>query len=225
MKNVISFSLWGESPIYWIGAKKNIELAQKFFPGWICRIYIDKKCDIKLIESIIAHNVEIILVEQINSFDGMFWRFFASEDPEVDIFLSRDCDSRFTNREIAALNQWISSNKDFHIIRDHPYHSVPILGGLWGSRNGLMRKIGLSNLIKDWGVFNRKGIDQDFLGDRVYPLVWDKAFEHSEFNLKFKGETNRFPTLRMNYEFVGDSFDENDNRHPAYWKIIKDFKL
>ena len=30
-----------------------------------------------------------------------------------------------------------------------------------------------------------------------------------------------FPTNRNNYEFVGDVFDENEQRHPDYWKIIK----
>jgi hypothetical protein len=47
--------------------------------------------------------------------------------------------------------------------------------------------------------------------------------EHSEFNLKFGGEIRPFPTIRNNYEYVGDVFDENDNRHPEYWKIIKRF--
>ena len=45
--------------------------------------------------------------------------------------------------------------------------------------------------------------------------------EHSEFNLRFGGEIKQFPTIRNNYEFVGDVFDENDVRHPDYWKIIK----
>ena len=45
--------------------------------------------------------------------------------------------------------------------------------------------------------------------------------EHSEFNLKFEGNIRQFPTIRSNYEFVGDVFDENDVRHPEYWKFIK----
>ena len=45
--------------------------------------------------------------------------------------------------------------------------------------------------------------------------------EHSEFNLRYGGETIPFPTIRNNYEYVGDIFDENDQRHPEYWKLIK----
>jgi len=45
----------------------------------------------------------------------MFWRFWAADDPEVGIMLSRDCDSRISDREIAAINEWLESDKDFHI--------------------------------------------------------------------------------------------------------------
>lgn len=221
MKNVISYSLWGNDPKYWVGAIRNIELAQKYYPGWKCRFYIDKNSKKELIDTIKGNNVEVVLVDSKGSFHGMFWRFCASEDPDVDVFLSRDCDSRLSDRELSAVNEWLESDKDFHIMRDHPYHTVPILGGMWGCRNGIMRKIGLSKMIESWNQYHRKGIDQDFLAICVYPLVVNISMEHSEFNLKFGGETRPFPTIRKNYEFVGDVFDENDIRHPDYWKIIK----
>lgn len=221
MKNVIAYSLWGEHPMYWIGAVRNIEQASKFFPGWTCRFYIDSSCDESLISSISDAGGEVILVDSKDSFHGMFWRFWAAEDPEVNIFLSRDCDSRFSPREIYAIKEWLNSEKDFHIMRDHPYHTVPILGGMWGCRNGLMSKIGLSKMIEQWNQFQRKGIDQDFLGSKVYPLVYQTSMEHSEFNLRFGGNIRPFPTIRKDYEFVGDVFDENDIRHPEYWTLIK----
>jgi hypothetical protein len=221
MKNIIAYSLWGDHPMYWVGALKNIEQVKKYFPGWICRFYIDDKSDENLVKTIKGDNVEVVLVNSKDSFHGMFWRFWASEDAEVDIFLSRDCDSRFSDREVAAIEEWLSSDKDFHIMRDHPYHTVPILGGMWGCRNGLMRKIELIKMIESWGQFQRKGIDQDFLGMGVYPLVVNNSMEHSEFNLRFGGEIRPFPTVRNNYEYVGDIFDQNDERHPEYWRIIK----
>ncbi len=220
-KNIVAFSLWGDHPMYWVGALRNIEQIKKYFPNWICRFYIDKNCKTELVDTIKGDNVEVVLVESKDNFHGMFWRFWASEDENVDIFLSRDCDSRFSNREILAIREWLKSDKDFHIMRDHPYHTVPILGGMWGCRNGLMRKIGLSNLIENWGKYERKGIDQDFLGQVIYPLVKDTSMEHSEFNLRFGGEIKPFPHIRKNYEYVGDIFDENDIRHPEYWKLIK----
>ena len=221
MKNIVAYSLWGEHPMYWVGALRNIEQVKEYFPHWICRFYIDKECNQDLIDTIKGDNVEVILVDSKDSFHGMFWRFWASEDENVDIFLSRDCDSRFSNREVVAIKEWLESDKDFHIMRDHPYHTVPILGGMWGCRNGIMRKIGLIKMIESWNQFQRKGIDQDFLGRCVYPLVIDNSIEHSEFGLKFGGNIRQFPTIRSNYEFVGDVFDEHEQRHPDYWKFIK----
>lgn len=222
--NVISFSLWGEDPMYWIGAIKNIELAKIYYPNFICRFYIDDSSRIDLIESIKGDNVQTILVKSKDSFHGMFWRFWASEDKDVDIFLSRDCDSRISEREVIAVNEWLKSDKDFHIMRDHPYHTVPILGGMWGCRNGLMRNIELIKMIENWNQFQSKGIDQDFLGRCVYPLVINNSIEHSEFNLRFGGEIKPFPSIRNDYEFVGDVFDENNVRHAEYCKIIKKYE-
>ena len=221
MKNVVAYSLWGNDMIYWTGAIRNIELVNKFYPGFVSRFYIDKNSKQSLIDTIVGDNVEVVLVDSKDSFHGMFWRFWASEDPDVDIFLSRDCDSRISNREVSAINEWLNSDKDFHIMRDHPYHTVPILGGMWGCRNGILRNIKISKQIENWNKFGRKGIDQDFLGQVIYPYVRPKSMEHSEFGLKYGGDIRPFPTERIDYEFVGDVFDENDIRHPDYWKIIK----
>jgi hypothetical protein len=220
MKNVVAFSLWGDHPMYWVGAVRNIELVNKFYPGFTSRFYIDKTSKQSLIDTIVGDNVEVVLVDSKAAFHGMFWRFWAAEDKDVNIFLSRDCDSRISQREASAVNEWLQSNKDFHIMRDHPYHTVPILGGMWGSRNGLMRRLQITKQIDNWNVFGVKGNDQDFLGQIIYPSVISTSMEHAEFGLRYGGEIRNFPTRRRNYEFVGDVFDELDVRHPDYWKSI-----
>ena len=233
MKNVVAYSLWGDKPIYWIGALRNIELVSKYLPGWICRFYIDKTCNKELIDSIKGDNVEVILMDRdtysyVNiserfNHPGLFWRFLPLVDDDINILLSRDCDSRISKREINAINEWLSSDKDFHIMRDHPHHQVPILAGMWGCRNKILKNI--NDLLKMWSVHRNKGIynaeDQDFLGQIVYPIVKNKAMEHSEFNISYGCEIKPFTSVRKDYEFVGDVFDENDTRHPDYWKIIQ----
>lgn len=220
--------------MYWIGALRNIELAKVYYPSWICRFYVDKNSKKDLIETLKGDNVEVVFVNPNVSNDnpyyhhGMFWRFNSAVDEDVDIFLSRDCDSRISDREVSAVNEWLNSDKDFHIMRDHPYHAVPILGGMWGCRRGIMKEIGLLDKINQWCSNVRSsysaGIDQEFLREIVYPLIKDKSMEHSEFNLKHGSEIRNFPCIRKDYEFVGDVFDENDVRHPEYWKIIKKYE-
>ena len=68
MKNVIAYSLWGDAPMYWVGALENIKLAKIYFPGWICRFYIDKNCEQSLIDTIVGDNVEIVLIDPNQSF-------------------------------------------------------------------------------------------------------------------------------------------------------------
>lgn len=234
MKNIFVYALWGQDDLYWIGAKKNIELVNKHFPDFHIRFYIDKNCDKSLIDSLKGNNVEIVILESKNylyknlseKFDnnGLFWRFIPLSESDVDIVISRDCDSRISEREISAIKEWLKSDKDFHIMRDHPYHRVPILAGMWGARRGILNNI--KELLEFWQSYNRKGVfnaeDQDFLGQIVYPIVKDKSIEHSEFGINYGNKIYNFPTERINYEFVGDVFDINENRHPDYWKIIKE---
>ena len=53
---------------------------------------------------------------------------------KVDIILSRDLDSRFSARELAAVVEWRkTSNHSIHSMRDHPSHHAPLLAAAWGT--------------------------------------------------------------------------------------------
>jgi hypothetical protein len=53
----------------------------------------------------------------------MTWRFLPLLDPLVDRMLCRDTDNLVTERELAAVNQWLNSSPTtFHIMHDHPLH-------------------------------------------------------------------------------------------------------
>jgi hypothetical protein len=222
MKKIVSYSLWGNHPMYWTGALRNIEIVEKNLPDFICRFYIDKNSKPTLIDSIPENDlVEKILVDSDKeSFYGMFWRFWAADDPEVDVILSRDCDSRIGSREIKAINEWLESDKDFHIMRDHPHHNVPILGGMWGARNGILREINISDKINQWTKFDSKGVDQDFLDQVIYPLVRDRSLVHDDWS-RFGGNVKKFPEIRdRDKKFVGEIYDENDIRNTQHWKLL-----
>ena len=34
--------------------------------------------------------------------------------------------------QIAAVNEWLDSDKSFHMMRDHPLHDIGMLGSAWG---------------------------------------------------------------------------------------------
>jgi hypothetical protein len=131
--------------------------------------------------------------------------------------LSRDTDSRISVREKLAVDEWLSSDKDFHIMRDHPYHTTEILGGMWGCRNGILNN--MKNSINEYIKGDFWQVDQKFLREKIYPLVVNNSLIHDSF-LNYNIKSKKFPSERINKEFVGDVFDENENRHPDYYKLI-----
>ena len=132
MKKVISYSLWRTNSKYTVGAIWNAETAKEFYPDWVCRFHVGRDVP-HLIKKKLQSYDNVELIERVEPCDwtGMFWRFEDASDPNVDIMISRDTDSRLGMREKFAVNEWITSDKGFHIMRDHPYHATEILGGMW----------------------------------------------------------------------------------------------
>ena len=42
--------------------------------------------------------------------------------------MSRDLDSRIHEREVEAVEEWLSSDQPVHAMRDHPQHNTAMLG-------------------------------------------------------------------------------------------------
>ena len=139
----------------------------------------------------------------------------ASDDPDVDIFISRDCDSRLSNREKVCVDEWINSNKCFHTIHDNKGHiSVPILAGMWGAKKGCIEN--MTDKIVKWGMrngYNSKEVDQSFLRDVIWPNVKNTTMGHSSLSHHW-GNSLIFPEyecseIKVNY--VGEIYDEKNN--------------
>lgn len=216
MKKVISFSLWGDNPKYTIGAIKNVELAQTIYSDWICRFYIGKSTPFEIIQKIASYkNTEIKIMNDAGNWSGMFWRFYAAVDPEVDFMISRDTDSRLSIREKLAVDEWIVSNKGFHIMRDHPYHRTQILGGMFGVKKNCIPN--LFDLMNDYNKGDFWQVDQNFLREKIYPLIKNNCHVNDPFF-----ENKPFPSVRINKEFIGEIYDENDIRNKEHYLLIPD---
>ncbi len=209
MKKIISFSLWGDNPKYTAGAIENARLIKEVYgKEWLGRYY----CGTSVPHSFIAQLrsfrwVEVIVMNVPGDWRGAFWRFLPASDPDVDIVLSRDVDSRLGQREKAAVDEWLQSDKAFHIMRDHPYHCVPILGGMWGTRKQVLPN--MKSNIEQYQAGNYWQSDQEFLRDVVYPKIKSDSFIHDSF---FRYETHAFPfpTKREAGLFVGQVYDASN---------------
>jgi hypothetical protein len=202
--NVLSFSLWGQRPKYLTGMIRNAELSPRIYPGWQCRVYCGRSVPADAMARLAAMpHVTTIAMPHDGDWTGLFWRFIAAGDAAADAVVFRDADSRLTARERGAVDEWVASGRAVHVMRDHPEHTAPILGGMWGIRRGAATSIG--ELMDAFPKTDRWQTDQDFLAERVWPLVRADAVEHDEYFAR-----RSFPTPRVGRTFVGQPFDEHD---------------
>ena len=214
MKKLITFSLWGDNPFYLEGACRNAELAKEIYPDWICRFYIaGKNTPENVIKRLSEYdNVEVVVKDEEGTSNSMMWRFEAADDPEVEMFVSRDTDSRLSIREKEAVDEWIDSGREFHVMRDHPYHVAAMMGGMWGMRTGSFK--GMKSKIQDFisrGYHeDKKGADQAFLWGLIWPVAQTDVYTHDPFFT----ENAPFPTVERDPEamvyYVGECVREDD---------------
>jgi hypothetical protein len=227
MKKVISFSLWGDNPTYNIGAIENAKMASTFYPDFECWFYIHS-------ESVPKNTIEVlktipntkIIFKQGDLVDEnckpRMWRFESIDDPEVEIMISRDTDTRITLREKLAVDEWLSSNKVFHIMRDHPHHSFWILAGMFGTKK-IPQISSWRDIMDKYIKTDNRMYDQDFLRDYIYPLVKNDAIIHASFN-RYEHDAKNFP---INYDddlrFVGEYVYHDESRHTELIHVLKDY--
>jgi hypothetical protein len=217
---VISFSLWGDDERYFLGAFKNCELAMEWYPGWECVFYIRYDSSTEYIKKLEEYqNSRIILIESDDNKRGLFWRFFPAFDKSISVTIVRDCDSRLSERESLAVTQWLESDKAFHIMRDHPYHNIEILGGMWGIKNksidlGENLTLDIISTYKD-----EYQEDQRYLREKIWPIVKNDCMIHDEF---FGGI--KFPKERINYDdFVGQQYNQEEIPVSENSEILKKY--
>lgn len=184
MANIVSYSLWGKESFYYDGAFENIDLVKEYYPGFISRFYCSPSMPDKYYNKYIDNGAEVIIVKDgADDWRGLFWRFLACSE-EDGIVLSRDTDSRIGIIERDSVYEWIDSGYDFHTMRCHIEHNVPILGGMWGCKSGILKNI--KEDIDKWGPKDKKGDDQEFLKKVIWPKVKKHTFAHDRYHRGIK---------------------------------------
>jgi len=211
---IIAFSLWGSHAKFLTGAFSNLMLASLYYPGWTCRIYCGTDVPVARARELIDAGFQVWWRNaHIGLHDGLFWRFEAAFSPDVEVFISRDLDSRLNPREAAAVNEWLASGKRLHTMRDHYEHIVPILGGMWGCRQWPEFK----QLLNNWKQRGNMGDDQDFLKSSIWPLVKDDCIQHDRYVVDTTVDTPNGPFTYKPVEFFGGS---NLRAFPAHAPLV-----
>jgi hypothetical protein len=226
MVNVISFSLWGSDPTYNIGAVQNAKLALTLYPNFECWFYIHKpSVPINTINELLKlSNTKIFFrYGDLDKEKPMTWRFETIDDPIVEVNLSRDTDTRILLREKLAVDEWLKSEKIFHIMRDHPHHYnplYPINAGMFGTK-----KIpDISSWTNILLTLNNTGryTDQDFLRNYIYPKIITNCLVHTSFQIYINENSKRFPIPYCNkYYHVGGYVYHDESVSTEHVNILK----
>ena len=234
----ISYSLWGSNKVYTNGVIENALQVERLLPAWTLRVHYNASVPDNIIQWLKGRgNVQLILHPGSEcKASNMFWRFEDLFLPD-SVVLIRDADSRISVREVRLINEWLASDRNFHIIRDHPGHRVPILGGTMGCRNNCLRYIGTPTGLRDVNApplqFNEGlafmrnfytnvplprdmyNLDQIFLYTYVYPIASYQAMIHCSHNAYESFATRIEP---VDVGFVGEVV----NDCPEAAKIFED---
>lgn len=221
MKKVFSFSLFGSGEKYWRGLLVNIDKIKEFFPGWEIYVWYGGGTPDTILERV--KNIPEVKLIPTNETGliNMSYRFFSIDDPEVEISIIRDADSRIYERDRMCIEDFVNSDKLFHIIRDHPNHHHRIMGGMWGIKKGLLQAK-LYDIFLEWKKQNTATEfwnDMDFLRDIFYPHVLPFAMVHDEiqrFEVEEMKSPFRYPLDEKKQHFIGQiyHFDETQNEMP-----------
>lgn len=221
MKKLISYCLYGSTPMYLDGAIENTIYAKKVYPEWTTRIYCHQNVPDKYIMQLINNGAEVFVINDnkanININWVKLWRFYPCSEKGIDYIIFRDTDSRLSYREKAAVDKWIESGTNFNILHDNDAHCAIMLAGMWGCKGSVIDNI--YKLIDDYLRVHLNNdpskclwnSDQIFLEKYIWVLAKNS---HMAFgtNPKIKEKypqliTNEYPTnkgfLTQKESFIG----------------------
>lgn len=223
MNNIFSFCIFGNAPKYCKGLVKNLEQIKVFFPDWKVYIVVGNDVNQNFIDIYSSFDNVIIKKYDFSDLTLMTYRMFAYDMPNIDIMICRDADSRFTDRDIWCINQFINSDYKMFTVRDHLYHQVPIMGGQWGIKHDV--NINMEHLysiyleerqIKNTNYYQ---CDQDFLREMIYnKYANNNTFVAYSTASRFLDETTKNIDIprKSAYDFCGNVIDYDNDGNEKY---------
>lgn len=224
MKKVITFSLWGKMERYTIGAIKNAKLMPILYSDFELYIYLHTPTVPESIVNELKSFPFVTIIPKTTDLTKdkpMMWRFEAIDDPDVEIMMPRDTDTRFLIREQTAVKEWLKSDTLFHIMRDHPKHTGKIFGGMFGTRK-LPSIPSWKDEMKKITQKGHRNYDVTFLEKFIYPKILSSYTLHTSFKFFPNEPANPFPTpYSKDLRFIGEYVYEDESRCQKSINILR----
>jgi hypothetical protein len=222
MVRVFSFTIFGSADKYCKGLLRNIELIQTEFPDFETWVYIGNDVPAHILNQLYTTpKVRCFFTGEVGLVNK-FYRFFAIDDPEVDVMFVRDVDSRILNRDISTIHEFLASDKKFHLVRDHPNHFHKVMACSFAIRKGCMA-VPLKPIFDEYRQTNEVTTfwnDQEFLAAVFWPRVTSYSMIHDDLHefepLSMKTQIKA--PIGDGLHFIGQvyEFDENGNEYAKF---------
>lgn len=201
---VISFAVFGANKKYREGLLNNLAAVNVFYPDWHLFVYCDRE-NYDALKTEASARVMIIHQKDFSEgLEGALWRYLPCLNSNVTTAIFRDADSLFSQREADAVFEWLASPFNVHLIRDHPYHESPVMGGMFGVRGTAVRKLGI---LLDSALKRRRlhayGDDQAFLNEEFYPRLRHTSLVHTNYVRYFFEHTRPLRNITEEEDFIG----------------------
>ncbi|KAF1066339.1 MAG: hypothetical protein GAK45_01956 [Pseudomonas citronellolis] len=178
--NLIAFSLFGQDVKYCETAVLNAQEQPRLYPHWTCRFYVDDSVPASVQLRLLQAGAQVHRVdEEVQRWPGPMWRLLALEEPGLHRVLMRDADSVISQREAAAVQEWLDSGRYFHALRDNGTHTELLLAGLWGAVGGALPP--LREMLAAFFATHASSAhfaDQHFLRRFVWPYARHSLLQH-----------------------------------------------
>jgi hypothetical protein len=219
---VFSFTLFGDVDKYCKGLLRNIEIIQKEFPDFQTWVYLGNDIPVDILNTLNSMQKVKCIFTGETGIVNKFYRFFAIDDPEVEVMFVRDVDSRILKRDISTIHDFLASDKKFHIVRDHPNHFHKVLAGIFAIRKGLLAAPlkTIFDVYRQTNDVNTFWNDQEFLASLFWPHVLPLSMIHDDLQ-EFEPYTMKTPIkvpIGNALHFIGQvyEFDEAGTEYPKF---------
>ena len=190
------------------GSLRYSQLIPILYPKWRLRVYVGLNSSSPRVLKILVTKLENTGIEiiylgnkTVSRLAPSLWRYLVADDMSVERFIVRDANTRPSERELAALEDWLQHDSAFYCIRDHPSHAIKSLyPGLVGGMPALLRKVTGTTFRMLMKGFRS---EDKFLQEAIWPKVEKHALCHDSVSCKFWRGSLPFPILRSESEFVG----------------------
>ncbi len=233
-RQVLSFSLYGDEPIYCETALINAQAMPKIYPKWKMWVYHDHSVPEHVLTRLRQHHARLINVHDIGIayWPGTFWRFHAVTDPQVAKVQFRDADSLINQREAQWVQEWLDSKQPFHVFRDWYSHLDLILAGMWGAHAPYLAHMSewIEAHLQVRTELHPTHADQIFLAEVIWPRIEPYCLVHDSTHSLPNGAPMHAPAPQFeDYDLLGRRNEakiaislKNQGSSVSYWVSIWD---